>query len=57
MVRNLFAVQETKVQSLGQKRSLEEGVAAHSSILAWKIPSTQEPAGLQFMGSQRVGHY
>ena len=42
---------------LGQEVSLEEGTAAHSSILAWKIPWTEQLGGLQSMGSQRVGHY
>ena len=45
-----------QVQSLGQEDSLEEGMATHSSILAWKIPRTEEPGGLQSIGSQRVGH-
>ena len=48
--------QETEVRSLGQKDPLEEGKAAHSSILAGKIPWTEEPCGLQSTGSQRVGH-
>ena len=47
---------ETRVQSLGQEYPLEKGTATHSSILAWKIPWTEEPGGLQSMGSQRVGH-
>ena len=55
MVKNLPAMQETWVQSLGQEDSLEEGMATHSSILAWKISWTEEPGGLQSMGSQRVG--
>ena len=45
-----------QVQSLGEEDSLEEEMATHSSILAWEIPWTEEPAGLQSMGSQRVGH-
>ena len=49
-------MQETQVQSLGQEDPLEKGMATHSSILAWKIPWTEEPGGLQFMVSQRVGH-
>ena len=49
-------MQETWVQSLGQKATLEKGIAAHSTILAWRIPWTEEPGGLQSMGSQRVGH-
>ena len=54
MVKNLPAMQETWVQSLGLEDPLEEGMATHSSILAWEIPWTEEPGGLQFMGSQRV---
>ena len=56
MVQNLPAVQETRVWSLGREDSLEKGVDTHSSILAWKIPWTEEPVGLQSMESQRVGH-
>ena len=56
MVKNLPAVQETRVQSLGQEDPLEKGMATQSSILAWRIPWTEEPSGLQSMGSQRVGH-
>jgi len=48
------AMQETWVQSLGLKDPLEEGLATHSSILAWRIPLTEEPGGLQSLGSQRV---
>ena len=48
--------QETMVQSLGQEDPLEEGMANHSSILAWEIPWTEEPGGLQSLGLQRVGH-
>ena len=48
--------QEMWVQSLGQEDSLEEERATHSSILAWRIPGTEEPGGLQSMGSQRVEH-
>ena len=48
--------QETQVQSLGQEDPLEEEMATHSSILAWKIPWTEEPGGLQSTGPQRVGH-
>ena len=44
------------VRSLGQEDSLEEGMATHSSILAWDIPWTEEPGGLQSMGSKRLGH-
>ena len=50
------AVQETQVQSLGGEDPLEKAMATHSSILAWKIPWTEEPGGLQSMGLQRVGH-
>ena len=56
MVNNLPAVQETQVPSLGREGSLEKGMATHSNILAWRIPWTEEPGGLQAMGSQRVGH-
>ena len=55
-VKNLFAMQETQVRSLGQEDPLEEGMAAHSSILAWTIPWTEEAGGLPSIGSQRVGH-
>ena len=57
MVRNLHAVQETQVQSLGWEDPLEKEVATHSSVLAWEIPWTEEPGGLQSMGSQRVDRY
>ena len=56
-VKNLPAMQETqkmRVQSLGQEDPLEEGMASHSSILVWRIPWTEEPSGLQSLGSQRV---
>ena len=56
LVKILPAVQETWVQSQGQKDPLEKEMAPHSSILAWKIPWTEQPGGLQSMGSQRVGH-
>ena len=49
-------MRETQVQSLGQEDPLEKEMATHSSILAWRIPWTEEPGGLQSMGSQRVGH-
>ena len=49
-------LQETRVRSLGREDPLEEGMATHSSILAWRIPWTEEPGGLQSMGSQRVRH-
>ena len=56
LVNNTPAMWETWVQSLGWEDPLEEGMATHSSILAWRIPWTQEPGGLQSMGSQKVGH-
>ena len=56
MVKNLPAMQENPVQSLGQADPLEKEMATHSSILTWRIPWTEEPGKLQFMGSQRVGH-
>ena len=56
MVKNLPAVWETWVQSLGWEDLLEKGMATHSNILAWRIPRTEEPGGLQPMGLQRVGH-
>ena len=60
MVKNLLAMQEMqemRVQSLGQEAPQKEEMATNSSILAWRIPWTEEPGGLQSMGSQRVGHY
>ena len=57
MVKHLPAMQETWVQSLSWEDPLEQGMATHSSIPAWKIPWTEEPGGLQSMGSQRIGHY
>ena len=56
MIKNLPAMQETQVQSLGQEDAIEKGMATHSSILAWRIPWTEEPGELQSMGSPRVGH-
>ena len=56
MVKNLPAMQETWVWSLGQEDPLEKGMATHSSILAWKITWTEKPGGLQSIGSQRVRH-
>ena len=56
MIKNLPAVQETLVGSLGQEGPLEKGIATHSSILAWEILWTVEPGGLQSVGLQRVGH-
>ena len=55
MVTNLPAVQEMQVRSLGQEVPLEKEMATCSSILAWRIPWTEEPGGLQSMGLQRVG--
>ena len=55
MVKNLNAMQETWVQSLGREDPLEKGMASHFSILAWSIPWTEEPGGLQSVWSQRVG--
>jgi len=54
-VKSLSAMWEIWVQSLGQEDPLEKEMATHSSILAWRIPWTEEPGGLQFMWSQRVG--
>ena len=56
MVKNLPAVEETQVQSLGWEDPLEEEVATHSSILAWRIPQQEEPSRVQSMGWQRIGH-
>ena len=56
MVKNLPARQERLVRSLGQEDPLEEGMATHSSILAWRIPWPEKTDGLQSMGSQRAGH-
>ena len=55
-LKRLPAIRETWVQSLGREDPLEKEMATHSSILDWRIPWTEEPGGLQFMGSQRVGH-
>ena len=56
MVKDLPAMQDTQFQSLGWEDPLEEGIATHSIILAWRIPWTKEPGRVQSMGSQRVGH-
>ena len=56
MVKNLVAVWETWVQSLGWEDALEESMATHSSILAWRIPWTEQPGGQQSRGLHRVGH-
>ena len=53
MVKNPRAMQETRVQSLSREDPLEKGIATHSSILAWRIPWTEEPGGLQSLGLQR----
>ena len=60
VVKNLLARQETqemRVRSLDWEDPLEEGMVTHSSILAWRIPWAEEPGRLQYIGSQRVGHY
>ena len=56
LVKNLPAIQEMWVRFFGQKDSLEKGIVTHSSILAWRIPWTEEPGGPQSMASQRVRH-
>ena len=56
MVKNLPAVQETQAQSLGREDPLEKEMATHSSVLAWRIPWTEEPGGLQSMELQKVRH-
>ena len=56
MIKNLPAMQETWVQSLGWEDPLEKGMVTHSSIFAWKIPWTEKSGQLQSTGSQRVGH-
>ena len=56
MVKNATAMQESQVQSWGQEDPLEKGMATHSRILAWRIPRTEEPGGLQSMELQRVGN-
>ena len=56
MVKNLPTMWETRVQPLSREDTLEEERADHSSILAWRIPWTEDPSRLQSMGSQRVGH-
>ena len=54
MVKNLPAVQETQVQPLGREDPLEREIATHSSVLAWRIPRTEEPSGLQSMGLKEL---
>ena len=56
MVKNLLAMQKMWIQSLGQEDPLEKGPSPLFSMLAWRIPWTEDPGGLQSMGSQRVGH-
>ena len=56
IVKNLPAMRETQVQSLGWEDPLEKEMATHSNILAWRIPWTEQPGGLQSMRSQRVRH-
>ena len=56
MVKNLPAMQEMRVPSLGWEDALEKEMATHSGILTWKVPLTEEPGGLHSMGSQRAGH-
>ena len=56
LVKNLPAIRETWVQSLGWEDPLEKGMVTHSSVLAWRIPWTEEPSWLQSVGLQRVGH-
>ena len=57
VVKNLSAMQETRVPSLGREDPLETGMATHFSILAWRIPWTEEPGGLQSIGLKRVKYY
>ena len=56
MVKNLPAMQETQVRSVGEEDPQEKGMVTSSSILTWEIPWKEEPGGLQSMGLQRVGH-
>jgi len=56
MIKKVLAMQEIRVRSLGQEDPLEKGMATHFSILAWRIPWTEESGRLQSMGSQRVRH-
>ena len=56
MAKKLLEMQETRVPLLGQEDPMQKEITAHSSILAWKIPWTEKPGGLQSMGSERVGH-
>ena len=56
MVKNLLPMRQTQVRSLDQEDTLEQGMATQTRNLAWRIPWTEEPGGLQSMGSQRAGH-
>ena len=56
MVKSLPAMREAQVRSLGQEDPLEDGMATHSGILAWRTPWTEEPGGVQSRGLQKVGH-
>ena len=56
MIKDPHALRETRVRSLVWKNPLEKGMATHSSILAWRIPRTEEPDELQSIGSQKIGH-
>ena len=56
MVKYLLAMQEIRVWLMGHEDAMEKGMITHSSILAWRVPGTEEPGGLQFMESQRAGH-
>ena len=56
VVKNPLAIEETQVQCLGKEDPLEKGMVIHSSTLAWRVPWTEEPGGLQSMGPQRIRH-
>ena len=56
IVKNLLAMPETQVRSLNSEDHLEKGMATHSNILAWRVPWTEDPGRLQFMGWQRITH-
>ena len=56
LVKYIHAMQKTHIQSLGGEDPLQNGMATHSSVLAWRTPCKEEPGGLPSMGSQRVGH-
>ena len=55
-IKNLPTMQDTRIRFLGWEDPLKKGIATHLSILAWRIPWTEEPGGIQSMGSQRIGH-